>query len=257
MSRIHDPVTELDLHAYVDDQLEPARRVEVAEWLGEHPAEAARIMADTALREQLKLAMSLDEAVPHPAAIVAARRLERGLGVAHVFAKLQKVAAVVLLLGLGWTANEVFGPLSVSESVASVRPPAYVDDAKRAHGTALIRAAMTSQPDAPEYDPSEIRAMTAIVMPDLPDDWQIRDVQIFPSTFGPSVELTANTDEFGPLSIFAVRPGSFDVVRPTLAPGAEASAAFFQVGEVAYAVVAAGNIRELDRAAERLADTLY
>lgn len=147
----------------------------------------------------------------------------------------------------------------MTESVASAPPPAYVEDALRAHGTSAIRAAMISQPEVPQYDPDEIRAMTAIVMPTLPKDWRVRDVQLFPSRFGPSVELFADTEEFGLVSLFAVRPGTFDVVEPTLAPRPQGttSAAFFQIGEVAYALVAAGNSRSLERAAERLADTLY
>ncbi|MDH1184278.1 anti-sigma factor, partial [Pseudomonas mosselii] len=37
--------TEHELHAYVDERLEPARRVEVEVWLAANPQEAARIEA--------------------------------------------------------------------------------------------------------------------------------------------------------------------------------------------------------------------
>ena len=257
MSHEHDPVNDLDLNAYIDDQLEPGRRIEVAAWLAERPEKAARVMSDLRSRDELRLALALPGASGRSTTSDAARRLERGLRRGRVFARLRQGAAVAFLVGAGWAANEIAGPLSVTESVASAPPPAYVEDAIRAHGTSLIRAAMTSQPEAPDYDPEEIRAMTAIVMPTLPDDWHVKDVQLFPSQFGPSVELSAESDEFGPVSLFAVRPGTFDVVKPTLAPGSGTSAVFFQIGEVAYAVVAAGDVGELDRAAERLADTLY
>lgn len=257
MSHAHDPVTEQDLDAYVDDQLDSTRRIEVEAWLAARPAEAARIMADLRSRDELRLALALPGASGRPSTSDAARRLERGLRHGRILARLQQAAAIALLLGAGWAANGLVGPMSVTESVASGRPPAYVEDAMSAHGTAVIRAAMASQPEVPNYDPEEIRAMTGIVMPSLPKTWNVKDVQVFPSRFGPSVELSADTDEFGPVSLFAVRPGTFDVVKPTLAPGGTASAAFFQIGEVAYAVVAAGNVRALDRAAERLASTLY
>ncbi|TIT48064.1 MAG: anti-sigma factor, partial [Mesorhizobium sp.] len=52
-------------------------------------------------------------------------------------------------------------------------------------------------------------------------------------------------------------PGTFDVVKPTVAPSGEISSAYFQIGEVAYAVVARSGIRDLDRTAETLARTLY
>lgn len=37
------PVTEADLHAYVDGLLPPARRTEIEQYLATHPAEAERI----------------------------------------------------------------------------------------------------------------------------------------------------------------------------------------------------------------------
>jgi len=257
MPQNHDPLTDQDLDSYVDDQLDVGRRVEVEAWLASRPEQAARVMADLRLRDELRLALALSGAYGNPATTDAARRLERGLARSRILSRLQKVAAIAVFVASGWAANELSGPLSVSKSVASAPPPAYVEDAMRAHDTSVLRAAMDSQLQASAYDPEEIRAMTAIVMPALPTDWQVRDVQVFPSRYGPSVELSADTKEFGPVSLFAVRPGTFDVIKPTVAPGNRTSAAYFQIGEVAYAVVAGGDARKLDRAAERLADTLY
>lgn len=94
-------------------------------------------------------------------------------------------------------------------------------------------------------------------MPALPGDWTVRDVQIYPSRFGPSVEMAIETRDLGLLSLFAVRPGTFDVVQPTLAPANGVSSVYFQVGDVAYALVTSGDVEELDRMADRLAATLY
>ena len=126
-----------------------------------------------------------------------------------------------------------------------------------AHRTTLVRETMPSQPEAPSYNADEIRAATAIVMPSLPSDWKIRDVQIYPSRFGPSVEMAVDTKDLGLMSLFAIRPGTFDVVKPTVAPSDDISSAYFQIGEVAYAVVGKGDAGALDRAAENLARTLY
>jgi anti-sigma factor RsiW len=163
----------------------------------------------------------------------------------------------VVFVSAGWLAHEAIGPFSVSEVVASTPPPAYVEDAVRARGTSVLRASMDSQPEISDYDAEEIRSATAIVMPQLPKDWTVADVQIYPSRFGPSVEMAIRTGDLGLLSLFAVRPGSFDVVQPTLAPSGDVSAAYFQIGEVAYVLVASGNVDALDRAAARLAATLY
>ncbi|WP_436175067.1 hypothetical protein [Mesorhizobium sp. LjNodule214] len=120
-----------------------------------------------------------------------------------------------------------------------------------------MREAMPSQVEAPNYDSDEIRAATAIVMPSLAKDWKVRDVQVYPSQFGPSVEMVVESKELGLISLFAVRPGTFDVVRPAVAPSGDISSAYFQIGDVAYAIVARSDVRDLDRAAETLAKTLY
>ncbi|ESY80743.1 transmembrane transcriptional regulator (anti-sigma factor), partial [Mesorhizobium sp. LNHC221B00] len=187
----------------------------------------------------------------------AARRLERGLARGRIFGVLQRAAAVAAFVAAGWLANGIIGPMSVTKVVASPQPPAYVEEAVRAHRTTLVRETMSSQPEAPNYDAGEIRAATAIVMPSLPKDWKVRDVQIYPSRFGPSVEMAVDTGDMGLVSLFAIRPGTFDVIKPTVAPSGDIASAYFQIGEVAYAVVAKSDVHDLDRAAEMLARTLY
>lgn len=257
MNGMTDPVTDADLDGYVDDQIDVARRIEVESYLAARPEAAARVMADLRNRDELRLALAGSIGASGPSITDAARRLERGLARGRVFGLLQRAAVVAAFVSAGWLANEAIGPLGVSKVAASMPPPAYVEDAIRAHGTTVLRASMTSQPAVSDYDVEEIRSATAIVMPTLPKDWNVRDVQIYPSRFGPSVEMAIDTDELGLVSLFAVRPGTFDVVKPTLAPAEIASSAYFQIGEVAYALVATGAVEKLDRAAERLASTLY
>jgi len=61
-----NPISESDLHAYVDALLPPARRAEVEAWLAEHPDDAARVAAwrsqNAALRELFRPV--LDEDLP-------------------------------------------------------------------------------------------------------------------------------------------------------------------------------------------------
>ncbi|WP_235837015.1 zf-HC2 domain-containing protein, partial [Cereibacter johrii] len=65
MRTMHEPVTELDLVAYVDDQLDPWRRVAVERHLATDPEAAARVMADLQARDELRLAFA--EPLPHEA----------------------------------------------------------------------------------------------------------------------------------------------------------------------------------------------
>jgi anti-sigma factor RsiW len=59
-----DPITGADLLAYVDDQLDPAKRIEVEEHLARAPDAAAQIMADLKDRDSLRLLHAAP--LPHP-----------------------------------------------------------------------------------------------------------------------------------------------------------------------------------------------
>ncbi len=62
-----DRITELDLGAYVDDQLDARRRVDVEAWLASRPEDAARVKADLRTRDELRLALALPSASGSPA----------------------------------------------------------------------------------------------------------------------------------------------------------------------------------------------
>ena len=248
-----DLITEIDLQAYVDDELPPARRIAVETYLCGHPAQATRVMADLRTRDELRLALADSPGGLRVTTTGAAQRLETGLSRHWRLRRVRQVAAAAMLAASGWFAHAEFGPLLVSKGVASALPPAYVADAIMAHRTTLIRAAMHSQTEVPSYDPAEIRAATAIVMPSLPLGWDVANVQVFPSTFGPSVEVVVRTEALGTASLFAVKPGKTRFASVTLTHKDDFNAAYWQVGDVAYALVAKAGSRELDKAATRIA----
>jgi anti-sigma factor RsiW len=252
-----DPITEADLHAYTDDQLDVQRRIEVEAYLSRNPEMAARVMSDLRGRDELRLALADQKTLEKVATLDAARKLSRGLARGVLLGRLQRIAAIMVFVAVGWVAHAEFGSLGISESVASPPPPAYVDDAARAHRTALVRASMRSQPGLPDYDREEIRSATAIVVPDLPAGWHVLDVQVFPSTYGPSIEMAVNAGDLGTLSLFAVRPGNFNVRAVSAVTRNDVTAAHWQIGEVAYALVGKTEGQALQQAAENLAKTLY
>jgi anti-sigma factor RsiW len=252
-----DPISDADLHGYLDDQLAMPRRIEVEDHLARHPDVAAQVMADLRTRDALRMAFPNPPSRARPDTAQAGRRLERGLLTGRRLGRLRRIAAVVVGLSAGWFAHAQFGAPSIGDSVASVAAPPYVDDAVMSHRTALVRAAMRSQPVGRHYDPDEIRSSTSIVLPDLPGGWRVQDVQIFPSKFGPSVEMAIATEHLGRLSLFAVRPGRFDVASAALAAKGDVTAAYWQIGEVAYALTGQADSREIERAAAGLQKTLY
>ncbi len=254
----NDPILESDLNAYVDDQLAVGRRIEVEAYLSERPVIAAQIMKDLRVRDELRLALADHRAVTRQATREAARLLERSLSRRRIFSVFRRAAAIVLFVAAGWTAHAVLGPFGATEVVASTPPPAFVEEAVRAHKTTLIRDAMTSQPEAAVFDPAEIRSATAIVLPDLPKGWSVVDTQVFPSAYGPSVELVLEPKKDERLSLFAVRPGSFGVQHVLLFHADNARAAYWQIGDVAYALVSESRkADDLAETARDLSRTLY
>jgi anti-sigma factor RsiW len=251
-----DPVIDADLDAYVDGQLEVSRRILVEAYLSEHPAIAAKVMADLSLRGELRLALATAAPTGRPETREAARRLERGLIYGRVLHSLQRVAAVAVLITVGWVAHNSLGPFSATEVSASVRPPLFVEDAVEAYRTSQTRAQMASQAKTATYSPDDIRAATAIVMPSLPANWKVNDAEIYPSAFGPSVEVTMDAGGKR-LSLFAVRPGSFAVAKVGHIALDGVQAAYWQIGEVAYALIADTTTSNIDGEAERLSRTLY
>jgi anti-sigma factor RsiW len=254
----NDPILESDLNAYVDDQLDVGRRIEVEAYLSERPSVAAQIMADLRVRDELRLAL----ADHHPATALAtreaARLLERSLSRRRFFSAFRRAAMIAVFVGAGWAGHALLGPFGATEVIASVQPPAFVEEAVRAHKTTMLRETMPSQPEVAAYDPADIRSATAIVLPELPKSWKVVDTQVFPSAFGPSVEMVLEPTAGERLSLFAVRPGSFAVQHVLLLHAQEAQAAYWQIGDVAYALVSESRKPdELADTARSLARTLY
>ncbi len=95
-------------------------------------------------------------------------------------------------------------------------------------------------------------------MPTIPKEWRVEDVQVFPSAFGPSVEMAVTGEKNLRLSLFAVRPGSFSVQPVTLVKQGDVQASYWQIGDVAYALVSStpdGGL--LKDEAESLSRSLY
>lgn len=83
---------EADLHALVDDRIDPARQPEVTDWLTQHPDEAARLDDWKRQKELLHEAFdpTLEEALPYRLTEAAAR---------HPTSRVWRIAAVI-----GWLA---------------------------------------------------------------------------------------------------------------------------------------------------------
>jgi anti-sigma factor RsiW len=250
---MNDPVTEKDLALYIDGQIDPTRRLAVERHLAGNPSLAAEVIDELRINHELRMSMADLDSAPQPGSSELARRLQGALGRRIWFERLRPTLAAFSLVVIGAFAGNL-------ATTALTKPPVlpeYVEAALRAHEVSMVRAIMVSQPEAPEYDRAELLSATAIVMPALPEDWDVRDVQVYPSRFGPSVEMVLHSPDLDSISIFAARPGDFDVHQPSVVSHAGSALAYWQIGEIAYAIVGSASEPEILKAAQTLADTLY
>jgi anti-sigma factor RsiW len=98
------PITEEDLHAYVDRVLEPERQAEVADYLREHPDVAKRITAFADQRDQLRAALAPVAGEPLPPELNLARIIERRSRRPSVTRWAAMAAVLLLCIGgtVGW-----------------------------------------------------------------------------------------------------------------------------------------------------------
>lgn len=109
------PITEEELHAYVDGRLDAERRAAVDRYLREHPEAAQRVAAYSAQREELRAAFAARGVTPIPPSLDLARLLEERL--TRRRAPWRMAASVALALGLGGAGGWYLGS----------RPPTGID----------------------------------------------------------------------------------------------------------------------------------
>src|SRR3954467_524470 len=144
MTEPNIPVTEDELHAYVDNELPAERRGDVEAWLAAHPDDAARVQSWRAMAEALHARYDsvADEAVPKRLEIERLVRQPRKWVYGAIAATL---AAFVIGGGTGWVARGAAATPSTFQNftvdaldahrlyVVEVRHPVEVPGSERTH----------------------------------------------------------------------------------------------------------------------------
>ncbi|MCJ2034131.1 anti-sigma factor family protein [Methylobacterium sp. J-068] len=249
-----DPITETDLTAYVDGQLDGLRRLDVEAHLARQPETAALIMAELHGRDALRQAFA---ALPGPGPErnrAAARRLDRTLAWRRFGDRLRRAAVIALLVGTGWLAHSDGPFLGVADTFASPVDPALVADARHAREVAQVRARIASQRTVvASYDRDGIAAATGIALPDLPKDWTVRDVQIVPARNGAGVEVMIDAGDLGEVSLFATRGSETDAAPSLITSPGDGETAYWTAARTAYALSGGRDHAGIEDAARRLA----
>jgi anti-sigma factor RsiW len=170
------PVTEDELHAYVDNELPAERRGDVEAWLAAHPDEAARVQSWRTMAEALHARYDgvVDEAVPKRLEIERLERQPRKWVYGAIAATL---AAFVFGGGVGWMARGAAAAPSAMQNftldaleahrlyVVEVRHPVEVPGSERAHLQAWLTKRCGWIVRAPELTPAGLKLVGGRLLP--------------------------------------------------------------------------------------------
>ncbi|MEQ6334331.1 class I SAM-dependent methyltransferase [Sphingobium sp. MK2] len=154
--------------------------------------------------------------------------------------RVRRAAAIAALLATGWITRG-----ELSEFSQSAQASSFLDEAAASRRAGLLRQDMASQIESAIFDPQEIERSTGIVMPSLPDDWRVTDVQVFPTTDSPAIAMTIVTPREENLSLFADRAETPAEATPLVTRRAGEVVAYWEVGTMAYALTGQGDTDRL------------
>jgi anti-sigma factor RsiW len=170
------PVTEDELHAYVDNELPAERRADVEAWLAGHPDDAARVQSWRAMAEALHARYDsvADEAVPKRLEIEQLVRQPRKLVYGAIAATL---VAFIGGGGVGWLAHGAAASPPAFQSltadaldahrlyVVEVRHPVEVPGSERAHLQQWLTKRCGWIVRAPELDATGLKLIGGRLLP--------------------------------------------------------------------------------------------
>jgi anti-sigma factor RsiW len=176
MTEPNMPVTEDELHAYVDDELPTERRGDVEAWLQTHPGDAERVQSWRAMAALLHARYDsvLDEAVPKRLEIDRLKQQPRRWIYGAVAATL---VAFIVGGAAGWVARGASASPSAFQNftldaldahrlyVVEVRHPVEVAGSERAHLQQWLSKRVGYEIKAPELDASGLKLVGGRLLP--------------------------------------------------------------------------------------------
>ena len=171
------PVTEDELHAYVDGELPSDRRSAVEAWLAAHPDDMARVNAWRALADAIRARYGAVATEPVPARL-SLRQIERAGRSWRGMAAAAATAAFLVGGGAGWFAHEMMEPppnpaaTSTAEAVdayklyvVEVRHPVEVPGNEEAHLTQWLSKRVGYQLRIPDLSPVGLKLVGGRLLP--------------------------------------------------------------------------------------------
>jgi anti-sigma factor RsiW len=179
MTDRNSPVTEDELHAFVDDELPADRKEAVAAWLAEHPEQAAIVASWRAQAEAIRARYGAIAAQPVPARLDVERIVRQGVGRRSLAAVVAAAAVVAFVAGgaAGWFARGAsaapngFNTITADALdayklyVVEVRHPVEVPGSERAHMTQWLSKRVGTALRVPDLESIGLKLVGGRLLP--------------------------------------------------------------------------------------------
>jgi anti-sigma factor RsiW len=240
------PVTEEELHAYVDGELAPDRRPAVEAWLATHPDDMTRVNAWRALAEAIRARYGAVATEPVPARL-SLRQIERAGRSWGSIAAAATIAAFLVGGAAGWTAHDVTQPrpnaaaTSTAEAVdayklyvVEVRHPVEVPGSEEAHLTQWLSKRVGYQLRIPDLSPVGLKLVGG---------------RLLPGPRGAAAFFMYESTTGERFTLYSTRAGGPDSALRYNVDG-QVGALYWADGDVAYVVNGEANQERLHKVAE-------
>lgn len=241
-------VSEEDLLAYVDGQLDVARRVAVEAYLQEHPDLAARVMQDMRQRDEIRLFL-VEEAAETAASPTASAATTSATVIAlpppkprehRTHPTLRAAVAAMLFVAIGWSAHELFGDVLADPAAAAHVVPAFASEAAEAHRKAEEPGpAHASRPAAEVAHLARLASQpagSALVIPTFPAELRPLATRLVPWDGRAAVQVDYATADARRVTLFAAEDPRFAVTVLEVASIEGVSVAYWRQGHHVYAL---------------------
>ena len=254
------PVSEGDLHAYVDGQLDPARRAKVEAYLAAHPEDVARLNEYESQNFGLHVLFGGTEMHPDPAIDRLSAQFAQAMRRQGQLLELKRIAAGVLLLvgvlGVGWLAHDNY--------TRSDDPfLAFTRQAVGAH--TLFAGRNSTRHVVSDTEGSTVvswlsQRLTGVPVraPDLNRlGFSLAMERILPSANGPAAQLLyEHTESDAPVTLFIGKNGDARQAAFTFVQNDDVSIFYWQNGTFAYSLAGRIERKKLLALAEAVSEQL-
>jgi anti-sigma factor RsiW len=240
------PVTEDELHAYVDGELPSDRRPAVEAWLAAHPDDMARVNAWRALADAIRARYGAVATEPVPARL-SLRQIERAGRSWGGMAAAVTIAAFLVGGAAGWAAHDVTTPRSSAAAtstaeavdayklyVVEVRHPVEVPGSEEAHLTQWLSKRVGYQLRIPDLSPVGLKLVGG---------------RLLPGPRGAAAFFMYESTSGERFTLYSTRAGGPDSSLRYNVAG-QVGALYWADGDVAYVVNGEANPERLHKVAE-------